>query len=131
VISALGVDLPLQKPDVRQAIAITAKVPTIVAGFQRMKQGQRPIPPNPELDHAANYLYMLTAQVPEEGKADAMDDYMICTADHGMNASTFAARVVASTFSDMYSAVVAAEVLPDRSWRCCMRSRNLKERGSG
>ena len=108
VVSALGVGRPLEKPDVPQAIALTAKIPTIVTAFYRLRQGQKPVPPRSDLGHAANYLYMMTGKEPEKAKADAMNTYLISLSDHGMNASTFTARVVASTWSDMYSAVTAA-----------------------
>ncbi len=108
VVSALGVGRPLEKPDVPQAIALTAKIPTIVTAFYRLRQGQKPVPPRSDLGHAANYLYMMTGKEPEKVKADAMNTYLITLSDHGMNASTFTARVVASTWSDMYSAVTAA-----------------------
>jgi len=108
VVSALGVGRPLEKPDVPQAIALTAKIPTIVTSFYRLRQGQKPVPPRSDLGHAANYLYMMTGKEPEKVKADAMNTYLITLSDHGMNASTFTARVVASTWSDIYSAVTAA-----------------------
>ncbi len=108
VVSALGVGQPLEKPEIPQAITLTAKIPTIVAAFERLRRGEKPVPPRPDLGQAANYLYMLTGQVPVKEKVDAMNTYFVCLADHGLNASTFTARVVASTWSDMYSAVTAA-----------------------
>ena len=107
-VSALGVGKALEKPDVSQAISLTAKIPTIVTAFHRIREGQNPVAPHPDLGHAANYLYMLTGKKPEKVKADAMNTYLITLSDHGLNASTFTARVVASTWSDMYSAVTAA-----------------------
>jgi len=107
-ISVLGAEMPLKKPDMVDAIAISAKIPTINAAFDRIRKGQEPIEPRYDLSHAANYLYMLTGRPAEAVKADALNKYLILLADHSMNSSTFTARVVASTWSDAYSAVVAA-----------------------
>ena len=107
-ISTLGTGIPLKKPDISDAIAITAKMPTINAAFDRLRRGQEPLDPLPGLGHATNYIYMLTGKEPEEAKVDALDKYLILLADHGMNSSTFTARIVASTWSDMYSAITAA-----------------------
>jgi citrate synthase len=87
---------------------LTATFPTIIAAFDRIRKGQAPIPPRPDLSHAANYLYMLTGQVPSEQRERALDTYLVLTADHGLNASTFTARVIASTLSDMCSSIVGA-----------------------
>jgi citrate synthase len=108
VISTLGTGLPLKKPDISDAIAITAKIPTINAAFNRVRHGQEPFDPRPDLGHAANYLYMLTGQEPNPAKVDALNKYLVLLADHSMNSSTFTARVVASTWSDMHSAITAA-----------------------
>jgi len=107
-ISALGTGVSLKRPDLSEAINITAKIPTINAVFNRIRRGQEPIEPRSDLGHAANYLYMLTGKEPDQAKADALNKYLIALADHSMNSSTFAARVVASTWSDMYSAITAA-----------------------
>jgi len=107
-ISTLGTGIPLKKPDISDAIAITAKMPTINAAFDRLRRGQEPVDPLPGLGHAANYIYMLTGREPEAAKVDALNKYLILLADHGMNSSTFTARIVASTWSDMYSAITAA-----------------------
>jgi citrate synthase len=107
-ISALGTGAPLKKPDISDAISITAKIPTINAAFDRLRRGKEPMDPRPELGHAANYIYMLTGKEPDSIKADALNKYLILLADHGMNSSAFTARIVASTWSDMYSAVTAA-----------------------
>lgn len=107
-ISTLGTGIPLKKPDISDAIAITAKMPTINAAFDRLRRGQEPVDPLPGLGHAANYIYMLTGKEPEATKVDALNKYLILLADHGMNSSTFTARIVASTWSDMYSAITAA-----------------------
>lgn len=107
-ISILGTGMPLKTPDMADAVAITARIPTINAAFDRIRKGQEPVDPRNGLSHAANYLYMLTGQEPDPVKVDAMNKYLIVLADHGMNSSTFAARVVASTWSDMHSAITAA-----------------------
>ena len=108
VISTLGTGLPLKKPDISDAIAVTAKIPTINTLFDRIRRGQEPVDPRPDLDHAANYLYMLTGREPDPVKVDALNKYLVLLADHSMNSSTFTARVVASTWSDLYSAITAA-----------------------
>ncbi|HEX9039301.1 MAG TPA: citrate synthase/methylcitrate synthase [Ktedonobacterales bacterium] len=93
-------------PTMEQAIALTARFPTIVAAFQRLRTGLEPIAPRADLGHAANYLYMLTGETPPENHVHSLDTYLVLLADHGMNASTFTARVIASTESDLGSAVV-------------------------
>jgi citrate synthase len=99
--------LPISgKPTIEQAIAITARFPTIVAAFHRIRNGQEPLAPRSDLGHAANYLYMLTGQTPPEHHTKSLDTYLTLLADHGMNASTFTARVIASTESDLGSCVV-------------------------
>lgn len=80
-------------------------VATIAAGIARIQQGLMPLEPDPELGHAANYLYMLTGKRPDPEQARIMEVALILHADHGMNASTFAAMVVASTLSDIYFSV--------------------------
>src|SRR4030095_15817511 len=73
-----------------------------------MLQGEEPVAPDPDLGHRANYLYMLTGEVPGAEFTRALDTYLTTVSDHSMNASTFAARVIVSTRSDMVSAVVGA-----------------------
>ncbi len=107
-VSTMGTGVPLKKPEISEAIAITAKIPTINAAFDRLRRGQEPVEPRPDLGHAANYLYMLTGREPDPVKVDALNKYLILLADHGMNSSTFTARIVASTWSDMHSAITAA-----------------------
>ncbi len=91
-----------------KSIRLVAKVPTIVAAYYRHKQGLSPIDPDPELGHAANFLYMLSGEQPTEMQAGSMDLAMLLMAEHGFNASTFSARVTAATLSDIYSAVTTA-----------------------
>src|SRR5437870_13566246 len=82
--------------------------PTLVTALYRLHQGLEPIEPNPELGHAANYLYMLTGEVPSPERARAIEQYLMLTIDHGLNASTFSARVITSTGADLGSAIVGA-----------------------
>ncbi|HEV2659078.1 MAG TPA: citrate synthase [Ktedonobacteraceae bacterium] len=95
-------------PDLAQAVAMTARFPIFLAAFHRLRQGKEPLESRPELDHAANYLYLLTGNEPKPEHVKALNSYLVLLADHGMNASTFAGRVVASTGSDIASAVTAA-----------------------
>jgi citrate synthase len=90
------------------ALALVARFPTIVAAYWRMLNGEKPVAPDPGLGHAANYLYMLTGEVPSVEFARALETYLNIVADHGLNASTFAARVIVSTRADVVSAVVGA-----------------------
>lgn len=93
---------------VRHATCLTASLPSLVAGWARVRQGQEVLQPRNDLGHAANFLYMLNGEVPNERAARVLDIALILHADHGLNASTFAARVTASTLSDMYSAITSA-----------------------
>jgi citrate synthase len=95
-------------PTTEQAIRLTAIMPTIVAYRYRMQNGLTAIEPNSSLGHTANFLYMLTGEQPNTAHVKALGAYLILGMEHGMNASTFAARVVLSTQSDMASAVSAA-----------------------
>jgi citrate synthase len=88
--------------------AATGAVATFAAAWARRRRGERPLAPDPALGHAADYLRMVTGHLPDAARAAGLDAYLVTVADHGMNASTFAARVVASTGSDLISAVVAA-----------------------
>src|SRR5579875_1597059 len=104
VASAVGAALPISgTPTYEQAIAMTARFPTIVAGFNRLRNGKDLVEPDPSLGHAANYLYMLTGEKPPENHVKSLDTYLVLLADHGMNASTFTARVIASNESDLGS----------------------------
>jgi len=94
-------------PTIEQSIAITARFPLFLAAFNRLRHGQEPVESKPELGHAANYLYLLTGKEPKEEHVKALNSYMVLLADHGMNASTFTARIVASTESDIVSALIA------------------------
>jgi citrate synthase len=92
----------------QRAINLIAKVPTIVASWERVRNDKEPIQPDPELSHAANFLYMLTGNRPDKEMERVFDVCLVLHADHTFNASTFAAREVASTRAHMYSAVSAA-----------------------
>lgn len=94
--------------DREDALQIVAAFPTIVAAYWRLSQGREPVEPDPELSHAANYLYMLSGEVPSAERVRALETYLNAASDHGMNASTFAARVIVSTRSDVVSAVTGA-----------------------
>jgi citrate synthase len=93
---------------VRTATRLVAQIPTIVAATERLRNGQELIKPNPELNIATNFLYMLKGEMPTEEDARIFDICLILHADHELNASTFTARVVAGTLADIYGAVTAA-----------------------
>lgn len=92
----------------RKASRLLAKTPTLVAGAYRIAQGKNPIPPDGGLNLAGNFLYMLTGEQPSATAIRALDVALILHAEHELNASTFAARVIAATLTDMYSAVTGA-----------------------
>jgi citrate synthase len=113
VVSALGhydpdgADMSLEA-NARKAVRLTARFPTIVTTFQRVRNGQQPVQPHEGLSLAGNFLYTLNGQQPDEVATRTMDVAFVLHADHELNASTFAARVTAATLSDMYSAIVSA-----------------------
>ncbi len=90
------------------AFAIVARFPTIVAAYWRYLQGQEAIAPRTDLSHAANYLYMLNGEEPGAARVRGLETYLNTVVDHGLNASTFAARVIIATNSDLASAVTGA-----------------------
>ena len=92
----------------QNAMVTSAVMPTLIMALYRLNKGLEPIEPNPYLPYAANYLYMLTGEVPDREHARAIEQYLILTTDHGFNASTFTARVITSTGADLGSAVVGA-----------------------
>ncbi|HEY6551991.1 MAG TPA: citrate/2-methylcitrate synthase [Vicinamibacteria bacterium] len=113
VVSALGASDPAADDDGapargRKALRLIAQMATVVALIERQRTGALPVAPDPSLSHAANFLYMLNGQRPTAGTARAMDQALVLHADHEFNASTFAARVAASTLADVHGAVVAA-----------------------
>ena len=113
VVSALsfydpdGADMS-REANVRRSIRLTAKFPTIVTTFQRVRNGLDPVEPRRDLSLAGNFLYTLNGKEPDEIATRTMDVAFVLHADHELNASTFAARVTAATLSDMYSAIVSA-----------------------
>ncbi|HEY8817004.1 MAG TPA: citrate synthase/methylcitrate synthase [Candidatus Dormibacteraeota bacterium] len=108
VVSVQGVEHKLEKPTIPLAIHATASFPTILASFHRLTQGLQPVEPRADLGHAANYLYMLNGKEASPEIVQALNTYLVLLADHGMNASTFTARVIASTDSDLASCLVGA-----------------------
>ncbi len=92
----------------RKAVRLVAKLPTIVAITHRSQHGQPVVSPDPALGHAANFLYMLHGARQSELENQAMNLYLVLLADHSLNASTFTARVAASTNADLHSAITAA-----------------------
>jgi citrate synthase len=100
-----GADWP---PTVEQARTLTAIAPTALAAFSRLRAGEQPIEPDTDLELTAGFLHMLSGERPSTAAARALDAYFITAAEHGFNASTFTARVITSTRSDMASAVAGA-----------------------
>lgn len=108
-IAAGTLDLDLgETDDVERAKALTARLPTVVAAYWRLLHDQEPLAPRAGLGHTANYLYMLTGETPSAARVRGMETYLNTVSDHGLNASTFAARVIIATQSDMVSAIVGA-----------------------
>lgn len=101
-------DIPVTPEEVyRIGISVTAKIPTIVANWYRIKNGLEYVPPKEKLSHAANFLYMLHGEEPPKEWEKAMDVALILYAEHEINASTLAVMTVGSTLSDYYSAILA------------------------
>ena len=92
---------------VRMAIKLIAKFPTIVAAWGRIRNNKKPVEPDLNLNHTANFLYMLNGTIPDDELAGFFDTCLVLHAEHSFNASTFSARQVASTRAHMYSAVAA------------------------
>jgi citrate synthase len=108
-VSAWGATQTLEwPPNVDQARALTSVSPSALAAFARLRAGNDPIDPDPSLNLVEGYLYQLNGQRPDPGTARALDAYFIVGAEHGFNASTFTARVITSTRSDIASAVAGA-----------------------
>jgi citrate synthase len=111
--SALGAtdpDLDDNGPEAnhRKAVRLTAQFPVIVTAFHRLRNRQEPVAPDPGLSVAANFLYTLNGKRPHDTLVRVMDAALVLHAEHGMNASTFAARVTAATLADMHAAITAA-----------------------
>jgi len=92
----------------RKALRLIAQIPIITAYFHRARQGKSILPPDPTLGEAANFLYLINGEKPSKEMENTMDMCYVLHADHGMNASTFSARVTIATLSDMYSAITTA-----------------------
>ncbi|GGH86760.1 citrate synthase [Pullulanibacillus pueri] len=112
-VSTLGVfdseaDEMTEEANKRKAVRLQAKLPTIVAGFTRIRDGKEPVAPRSDLSFAANFLYMLFDREPNEIEVEAFNKALILHADHELNASTFTARVAVATLSDIYSGITAA-----------------------
>jgi citrate synthase len=95
-------------PTVEQARTLTAMAPSALAAFARLRDGLEPVEPDPELELAAGFLHQLTGKPPDKAAARALDAYFVVAAEHSFNASTFTARVITSTGSDLASAVCGA-----------------------
>ena len=101
-------DLTSARHNLQRCISLIAKVPTIVAAFDRHRNSEEPMPPISRFSHAANFLFMLTGEAPDEEAAKIFDKLLIMHAEHTLNASTFTCRVIASTNSPLYSSVSGA-----------------------
>ncbi len=113
IVSGLALFVPANNKgehvsDIHSAIELIAKMTTILAAWDRIRRGLEPIEPRADLSHASNFLYMRSGKVPTDIETDAIDTYLVLLADHSYNASTFSARVTASTRADIYAAVTAA-----------------------
>ena len=108
LVSAQGAAPDCPRPDLQAAVAATAVTPTAAAAFYRHQRGEAPLEPRPDMGHAANFLYMMDGREPDPTRVHYLQTYLVLLGDHGLNASTFTARVVASTGTDLWSAVVAA-----------------------
>lgn len=91
-----------------EALLLVAQLPTIVAAYWRLRNGEEPVHPDGDLSHAANYLYMLTGEEPTDAETRGLETYLNSVVDHGLNASTFSARAIVSTETDLVSAVTGA-----------------------
>ncbi|WP_440006718.1 citrate synthase [Halomicrococcus sp. SG-WS-1] len=94
--------------NLRKGRRITAKIPTIIAAFDRFRNGDEPVEPREDLGHAENFLYMLNGEEPDEVLAETFDMALVLHADHGLNASTFSSMVTSSTLSGVHSAITSA-----------------------
>jgi citrate synthase len=94
--------------NLRKGKRIVSKMPTIVAAFTRLRNGNDPVEPREDLDHAANFLYMLNDEEPDDVLADVFDQALVLHADHGLNASTFSSMVTSSTLADLHASVTSA-----------------------
>ena len=112
-VGSLTVDDPApgdhsKEPNLKRAEMLVARVPVIAGMYQRLRSGSQVVEPRADLGLTANFLFQMTGQEPDPDKVKGLDTYLVTVTDHGMNASTFTARVIASTDSDMTSAVTGA-----------------------
>ncbi len=113
VVAILGMYYPIdnvedEKEVDRAIIILIAKLPTIIAAWNRIRNGFEPVPPRKDLSHSANFLYMILGREPDDKMVRIMDASLICHADHTMNASTFTARVVTSTLAKPHAVIASA-----------------------
>ncbi|HEU5288665.1 MAG TPA: citrate/2-methylcitrate synthase [Candidatus Limnocylindria bacterium] len=113
VVSAAATEDPAEGDNSRdaeyqKAVRLTAKLPTILATYIRRRKGQQPVPPDPKLGHAANFARMAGLDEAHPRAAEILNTCFILQAEHGLNASTFTARIVAATDADMHASVTAA-----------------------
>jgi citrate synthase len=108
LVSAMGDGSVTYPPTIEQGYALIGRAPSLLARYVRHSQGAAPVEPREDQSYAENYLYQLTGRVPGPDQLRALESYLILLADHGMNASTLALRVVISTNSDLMSAATAA-----------------------
>ncbi|MFD1642789.1 citrate synthase/methylcitrate synthase [Halohasta litorea] len=105
--ASLSLDMDGEEPH-RDTLVLVSRLPTIVAAYWRLRDGDEPVAPREDLSHAANYLYMLTGEEPDPAEVRGLETYLNTVVDHGFNASTFTGRTIVSTDSDLYSAVTGA-----------------------
>ncbi len=113
VISAAGTEDPDEEDhshdaEYRKAVRLTAKMPTILAAYMRKRRGEKPVAPDASLGHAADFVRMALAKDPHPKSVEILNTCFVLQAEHGMNASTFTARIVAATLADMHAAVTGA-----------------------
>jgi citrate synthase len=101
-------DISNPQHNLRRAVSLIAKVPTIIAAFERHRHGEAPLPPVSKYSHAGNFLFMLTGEPPDSVAAKILDRSLILHAEHSMNNSTFVARVIGSTNASIYSSISGA-----------------------
>ncbi len=107
-VSLMGTTSGDAEPGALKGVELVAVIPTLVAALARIRQGKEPVLPDSELGHSGNFLYMLSGERPDPINALMFDKLLILHAEHGLNASTLAARVVASTGADLYGSISAA-----------------------
>jgi citrate synthase len=105
--ATVGLDLDGENPE-RDKLVLVSRLPSIVAAYWRVRTGEDPLQPRDDLSHAGNYLYMLTGEEPTAAQVRGLETYLNTVIDHGLNASTFTARTIVSTESDLISAITGA-----------------------